>query len=149
MIQTQDLRISRLNFARVRFENFSEMFFCFYEEDNRLSDKDIHLLYPQDWGLSFSLLAATIHRCAPTTISSEKRPVVGKIITFTRFISPVLPFHLSCNKMFAPLDVIHYLFWHKPICEIVTSWWHFENSPFLWTFIHHPYSYVWFITIYK
>ncbi|BCI61671.1 unknown [Tannerella sp. CAG:118] len=48
MIQTQDLRISRLNFARVRFENFSEMFFCFYEEDNRLSDKDIHLLYPQD-----------------------------------------------------------------------------------------------------
>ena len=66
MIQTQDLRISRLNFARVRFENFSEMFFCFYEEDNRLSDKDIHLLYPQDRGLSFSLLAATIHRCAPT-----------------------------------------------------------------------------------
>ena len=44
MIQTQDLRVSRLNFARVRLENFSEMFFCFYEEDNRLSDKDIHLL---------------------------------------------------------------------------------------------------------
>lgn len=70
MIQTQDLRISRLNFARVRFENFSEMFFCFYEEDNRLSDKEFVIF-------SFGCNNSSMR---PNNISSEKRPVVGKIV---------------------------------------------------------------------